>query len=116
MFPLCRRCAEDCDNMKECTHENKEDRDLVYTRVNIKLFVALESGYRLLDVNEVLHFPETTQYDKATGTGEFFAKYIDVFFKIKQESSGYPAWCKTDKNKEKFKSGYHQVEGILLQH
>ena len=44
------------------------------------------------------------QYDKATGAAGIFAKYIDVFLKIKQESSGYPDWCKTDKDKEKFKS------------
>ena len=62
------------------------------------------------------HFPETTQYDKATGAVGIFAKYIDVFLKIKQESSGYPDWCKTDKDKEKFKSDYQQAEGILLEH
>ena len=75
---------------------------LVYTWVSIELFAALERGYRLLDVYEVWHFPETTQYDKAMGAGGIFAKYIDVFSKIKQESSGYPDWCKTDIDKEKF--------------
>ena len=84
--------------------------------MSIELFAALERGYRLLDVYEVWHFPETNQYDKATGAGGIFAKYIDVFLKIKQESSGYPDWCKTDKDKEKFKSDYHQAEGILLKH
>ena len=101
MFPLCRSCAEDCDTSKKCTHENEEDRALVYTWVSIELFAALERGYRLLDVYEVWHFPETSQYDKTTGGG-IFAKYIDVFLKIKQESSGYPDRCQTDKDKEKF--------------
>ena len=36
--------------------------------------------------------------------------------KIKQESGGYPDWCMTDKDKEKFKSDYQKVEGILLEH
>ena len=74
MFPLYRICAEDCDNTKECTHENEEDRALAYTWVSIQLFAALERGYRLLDVYEVWHFPETTQYDKITGAGRIFAK------------------------------------------
>ena len=84
--------------------------------MSIKLFAALEKGYRLLNVYEVWHFPETTQYDKATGAGGIFAKYIDAFLKIKQESSGYPNWCKTDKGTEKSKSDYHQAEEILLEH
>ena len=53
MFPLCRSCAEDCDNTKECTHENEEDSALVYIWVSIELFAALKRGYRLLDVYEV---------------------------------------------------------------
>ena len=69
MFPLCRSCAEDSDTTKKCTHKNEEDRALVYTWVSIKLFAVLENGYRLLDVYEVWHFPQTTQYDKATGAG-----------------------------------------------
>ena len=116
LFPLCRNCAENCDTTKECTHDNEDDRALVYTWVSIELFAALERGYRLLDVYEVWHFPEKTQYDKATGAVGIFAKYIDVFLKIKQESSGYPDLCKTDKDKEKFKSDYQQAEGILLEH
>ena len=62
------------------------------------------------------HFTETIQYDKTTGTGGIFAKYIGVFLKIKQESSGYLHWCKTGKDIEKFKSDYYQAERILLEH
>ena len=76
MFLLCRSCAEDCDTTNECTHENEEDSALVYTWVSIELFAALGRGYRLLDVHEVWHFPETTQYDKAMGAGRIFANVI----------------------------------------
>ena len=60
------------------------------TGVTIELQAALDRGYQLLDVYEVWHFSETTQYDKITGSGGIFAKYIDVFLKVKQESCGYP--------------------------
>ena len=115
MFPLCRTCAEQCDSTKPCKHDKEEDRALVGTWVSIELFAALERGYRILDVYEVWNFPETTRYDKMTGLGGIFAKYIDVFLKLKQEASGYPDWCKTEEDMEKFKRDYLEVEGILLE-
>ena len=68
-----------------------------------------------MDVYEVWNFPETTRYDNVTGLGGSFAKYIDVFLKLKQEASGYPGWCKTEEFKENFKQDYLEVEGILLE-
>ena len=115
MFPLCRTCAEKCDPSSQCSHDNIEDRALVETWVTIELQAALDRGYQLLEVYEVWHFSETTQYDKTTGSGGIFAKYIDVFLKVKQESSGYPDWCKTEQDKEKFKRDYLNVEGISLE-
>ena len=41
--------------------------------------------------------------------------YIDVFLKVKQESSGYPDWCKTEQDKEIFKRNYLNAEGISLE-
>lgn len=115
MFPLCRTCAENCEPSKQCSHDNIEDRAIVGTWVTIELQAALERGYKLLEVYEVWHFPETTQYDKTTGSGGIFAQYIDVFLKVKQESSGYPDWCKTEQDKDKFKRDYLNVEGISLE-
>ena len=115
MFPLCRTCAEKCDPSSQCSHDNIEDRAIVGTWVTIELQAALDRGYQLLEVYEVWHFSETTQYDKTTGSGGIFAKYIDVFLKVKQESSGYPDWCKTEQDKEKFKRDYLNAEGISLE-
>ena len=83
--------------------------------MSIELFAALERGYRILDVYEVWNFPETTQYDKVTGLDGIFAKYIDVFLKLKQEASGYPDWCKTEGFMEIFKKYYLEVVGIMLE-
>ena len=113
MFPLCRTCADQCDNTKQCKHEKEEDRALVGTWVSIELFAALERGCRIIDIYEVWNFPETTRYDKVTGLGGIFAKY--VFLKLKQEASGYPDWCKTEEDMENFKQDYLEVEGILLE-
>ena len=78
------------DPYMRCTHLRNEDRSFTGTLVTIKLFAALDRGYKLLDVYEVWHFSETAQYDKASGEGGIFAVYIDTFLRIKQESSGYP--------------------------
>ena len=115
MFPLCRSCAEKTDPHMRCTHLQEEDRSFTGTWVTIELFEALDRGYKLLDVHEVWHFSETTQYDKASGEGGIFAGYIDTFLRIKQESSGYPDWCMTEQDKIKFRQDYFEAEGIRLE-
>ena len=115
MFPLCRSCAEKTDPHMRCTHLQEEDRSFTGTWVTIELFEALDRGYKLLDVYEVWHFSETTQYDKASGEGGIFAGYIDTFLRIKQESSGYPDWCMNEQDKIKFKQDYFEAEGIRLE-
>ena len=64
MFPLCRSCAEKTDPHIRCTHLLEEDRSFTGTWVSIELFEALDRGYKSLEVYEVWHFLETTQYDK----------------------------------------------------
>ena len=39
-----------------CTHLREEDRSFTGTWVTIKLFAALDRGYKILDVYEVWHF------------------------------------------------------------
>ncbi len=41
-------------------------------------------------MEEVWHFNQSTQYDSKTIEGGLFAKYINTFLKVKQESSEYP--------------------------
>ena len=115
MFPLCRTCAAETDPYMICTHLGEEDRSFTGTWVTIELFEALDRGYKILDVYEVWHFSETAQYDKASGEGGIFAGYIDTFLRTKQESSGYPDWCKTEQDKIKFKQDYFEAAGIRLE-
>ena len=103
MFPLCKTCAE--ESSSTCTH-TKDERALVGTWVTLEVFKALDSGYRLLYVYEIWHFDSVSN--------QFFKGYVDNFLKIKQEASGYPGWCQTDSDKEKFILDYEQEEGIKL--
>ena len=113
MFPLCRTCTEE-SQQSLCFHSD-EERALIGTWVTVELFAALERGYEILEVYEIWHFPETTQYNKATGEKGLFSEYVDAFLKIKQEASGYPDWCKTEQDKTKFVSDYFEAEGIQLE-
>ena len=49
-----------------------------------------------------------------TGEGGLFADYIRAFLKIKQQASGWPAWCQTEDDRAKYVADYHQHEGIQL--
>ena len=115
MFPLCRSCAEKTDPHMRCTHLQAEDRSFTGTWVTIKLFAALDRGYKLLDVYEVWHFSEMAQYIRESGEEGIFAGYINTFLRIKQESSDYPDWCKTEQDKIKFKQDYFEAKGIRLE-
>ena len=42
-----------------------------------------------------------------------YASYLNLFLKIKQESSGYPEDVLTDENKERYSEEYRRKEGIL---
>lgn len=39
---------------------------------------------------------------------------MDFFLEMKTEASGYPSWCKSDKDKESFIKQFFEREGITL--
>lgn len=113
MFSLCRKC---CENMTqgECTHENEAERCLKGTWVADEIKKSVELGYRLIEVYEIWSY-ETTCYDPATKTGGLFAEYINEFFKLKTEASGYPPGCDVDEEaKDEYIAEFERVEGIRL--
>jgi len=55
---------------------------------------------------EVYHFRESSQ--------SLFKSYIDLFLKIKQESSGWPADCHTEEDKKAYVAEYLEKEGVQL--
>jgi len=46
--------------------------------------------YGLVDVFEFWEY-KVTCFDKDTNSGGLFAEYVNVFLKVKKESSGYPS-------------------------
>jgi len=51
--------------------------------------LAVEKGYRILEIYEVYEY-QVTQYDPETGDSDIFGSYINTFLKLKAEASGYP--------------------------
>jgi hypothetical protein len=45
--------------------------------------LAVEKGYRILEIHEVYEF-QVTQYNPETGEGGLFVDYINTFLKLKQ--------------------------------
>jgi len=55
--------------------------------------LAVEKGYRVLEIYEVYEY-QVTQYKRETGEECMFVDYINTFLKIKAEASGYPSWVR----------------------
>jgi len=63
-FCLCRTCVD--TSSAECTHPEDEDRALTGTRISDELRLAVEKGYRILEISEVYRY-QVTQYKRETG-------------------------------------------------
>ena len=112
LFSLCRKCAED-KNQQACEHTSSE-RAFKGTWVTDELKKAVELGYCILDMYEVWHFEAVEQYDPESKTGGLFTEYINTFLKLKQEASGWPAWCDTEDKKHQYINKYYDKEGVIL--
>ena len=113
LFPLCARCVEEemekrpLERCAEC-HHTDEQRALTRTWCSPELDKAAELGYEVQYIYEVWHFKETCE--------GLFADYVNTWLKIKQEASGWPAWCTTEEKKNQYVELYHQKEGIRLEY
>ena len=74
--------------------------------MSLELNLAVERRYKIVKIHEVWHFKERTN--------RLFRGYINMFLKKKQEASGWPGWCQTDKDKEKYLQEYKDKEWIDL--
>jgi hypothetical protein len=65
---------------------------------------------------DVLEFWEydVTCLDKDSNSGGLFSEYVNMFLKLKQESSGYPFWVQSEEDKDRYIEDYRRVEGIAL--
>lgn len=104
MFSLCATCTEK-QQVTVC-HHNDEERALTGTWCTVELNVAVEKGYRIAEIYEVWHF------ERKSNT--LFSGYINMHLRQKQEASGYPEWCKTEEDKERYVRDYEKKEGVRL--
>ena len=112
MFGLCNACMEEkCQGY--CPHSDAE-RIIKGTWVTLEVQKAVEMGYEVKDIEVVWHWEERAEYDPETKTGGLFTDYINRFLQLKQEASGWPEWCKTDADRERYIRDYFANEGISL--
>uniref|UniRef100_A0ABM5FV71 DNA-directed DNA polymerase n=1 Tax=Pogona vitticeps TaxID=103695 RepID=A0ABM5FV71_9SAUR len=104
MFVLCATCAESRQR-NPCKHTD-EERALMGTWCTIELNVAIKKGYKVLKIFEVWHFESRS--------ADLFSNYIELHLRHKQEASGYPAWCVSEGDKNKYIDDYKKKEGISL--
>ena len=110
-FPLCYKCAMN-DTQTSCSC-NDHERAFIQTYCTSEVDVALNMGYKILEIYEVLHWKNYDMYDVWDQQGGLFTDYINTFLKIKQESSGLPENVNSE-NVHKFIDSYRNHEGIHL--
>ena len=74
---------------------------------------AVDMGYVLVEVFEFWEY-SVTCFDKDTNSGGRFAEYVNMYLKLKQESSGFTSWVKSDDDKDRYIEDYQRSEGIAL--
>ena len=103
-FPLCRSCA-DAESLDPCICDD-EARAITGTFCTPEILKAIEKGYTILKIYEVYHWKEKSS--------DLFAEYVNTFLRIKQESSGYPPWVRTEADQDEYIRRYETAEGIQL--
>ena len=67
---------------------------------------AVEKGYIIKKIHSIKYYERTSR--------TLFRGYVEKFLKIKQQASGYPEWCKTENEKDKYIKDYYKVQNIKL--
>ena len=112
MFPLCYNCAQK-ENEKECNCCPSE-RAFTYTYCTPEVEVAINMGYIIEEIYEVLHWPDSSVHDRSEPNSGLFTNYVNTFLKLKQQASGFPPNISTEEEKDEYIQLYLQNEGILL--
>jgi hypothetical protein len=77
------------------------------TWTTIEVLKAVEKGYVVDEIFEIVHFPNQTD--------TLFRSYVNTFLKIKQQAAGWEKMnCTTDVEKDAFIEGYAEHMDIVL--
>ncbi|XP_052776205.1 uncharacterized protein LOC128214030 [Mya arenaria] len=112
LFSLCRSCADQYQQ-SPCQHTDSE-RAFLGTWVTDEVKLAMSQGYKIVEIYEVWHFKDISQYDPDSKCGGIFTEYVNTFLKLKQEASGWPEWCQAEEDEQRYIKQYFEREGIWL--
>ena len=115
-FPLCYSCAIENNQKNICDH-SEEDRSFIGTFTTPEVEVALNVGYKIVKIYEIVNwgYENSVIYDEKTKSGGLFTDYINKFLKIKQQASGFPPDVNSMEEKQKYISSYWEYEGVELE-
>ena len=102
VFPLCRTCVAE-KSQTACAHEDSL-RNIFGVWTTVELQLALEKGYRIVSIFEVLHYKEKH--------ADLYKGYIDMHLRNKQEAEGYGG--RVGDERVKYVKDYKEHEGIDL--
>jgi hypothetical protein len=97
----------------KCTHTEVKERALTGTWVLDEVRLAVQKGFKVLQVYEAFEY-QTTQYDPQSREGGLFVEYINTFLKLKAEASGFPVWVRTHDNEESYIKAFYESKGVQL--
>ena len=95
MFPLCHTCASN-ESQQACKCPNK-DRVLIHMCRTPEINLAINMGYILIEIYEVLNWSENTSNERG-----LFSNYINMFLQMKTQASGYPSNVSTCEQKNEY--------------
>jgi hypothetical protein len=73
----------------------------------VEVLKAIEMGYVVDEIYEVVHFPNTSE--------DLFKEYVKAFLKVKQEAAGWKKLgCRTEDEKQEYIQRYSREQGIDL--
>ena len=101
VFTLCYKCAKE-ENHNTCNC-SEEDRCITGVFCSNELQKALEIGYKVKEIYEILDYPKQRN--------DIFSPYINSWYKIKAEASGYPKGIVSE---DQYISDFERIEGIKL--
>ena len=104
VFALCGLCAEEKQNTS-CTHSDME-RELSGTWTHVELIMGIKRGDRIVRVTEIWHWD--------TWTTKLFEGYINTFYAVKEQSSGWPSWVETDEDRKRHIANVQEMDGVTL--
>lgn len=113
MFPLCRTCAES-QNQGSCTHDDPEERALTGVWCAPEFQLAVEKGYKVMNIYEVYQYSRMAQFNPETGQDGLFSAYVRQMMALKIHASGWPAGVKTQEQKDQYIKDVLEKDGIIL--